>query len=235
MKLLIIDTETTNIEAPEICEISASIYHIGKTKKDTGMLNHVSTLITFEGKKEIESINDISSELTQFNINYQEKLINVIKLMAKDCKYAIAFNAEFDAPIVNSFLDINLNWLCAMKDINWGYYKDTFKLTDLALWLGIGISTIHRAGDDVRLLCECFNRRKEALPKIIEDAIILANSPLVEVKALVSFQEKEKAKEAGFFWDINRKIWFKRMRQIHVNEFIKPLDFQVAISDDGHY
>lgn len=235
MKLLIIDTETNKINDPKIIEISVALYQVSDNILETGIINQISTLIPFEGEKEIADINDITSELAQFSLTYQEKVIDLIKIIAKDSDYAIAFNAEFDAPLVNSLLETNLNWICAMKDINWGYYKENFKLTDLALWLGIGVSFVHRAGDDVRLLCECFNRRKEMLPEMITNAIEYANSPLVEVIAKVSFEDKDKAKSAGFFWDANRKIWFKKLRQIEAEKLIPSLNFDATISDNSHY
>ncbi|MCC5638022.1 hypothetical protein LC593_19720 [Nostoc sp. CHAB 5844] len=78
--------------------------------------------------------------------------------------------------------------------------------------MGIGISTVHRAADDVRLLVECLNRHKD-LPKLLEDAIALSPSPMVEIKALVSYEDRHKASKAKFIWDGDRRIWHKSVRQ----------------------
>ncbi|WP_226889870.1 hypothetical protein [Nostoc sp. MG11] len=103
-----------------------------------------------------------------------------------------------------------------------------YKLTDLALWLGIGISTVHRAGDDVRLLVECLNRHQN-LPQLINDAIILAQSPMLEIEALVSYEDRHKASKAKFAWDGDRKIWYKSIRKSLLDDFIQSLDFDVSV------
>ncbi|MFB2937541.1 hypothetical protein ACE1B6_20020 [Aerosakkonemataceae cyanobacterium BLCC-F154] len=65
--------------------------------------------------------------------------------MADSSDYAVAFNTEFDAPLVNQLLG-EQRWLCAMRDFDWNYPNINayggYKLTDLALWLGIGVSTV---------------------------------------------------------------------------------------------
>ncbi|MEA5619940.1 3'-5' exonuclease [Cronbergia sp. UHCC 0137] len=235
MKLLIIDTETTDISSGIVCEIAATLYNVGDTPETTGAIYSVSTLIPIENNK-AEAINGISPQLTQLTKEYSNIGINILDAiidMTAIADYKVAFIAEFDAPIVDSLLKLESgNWICAMKDINWGYpakAHGSYKLTDLCLWSGIGISTAHRAGDDVRLLVECFNRRKESLPKMLDDAIKLSQSPIVKIKARVEFEEKDLAKNAGFIWDSDRKIWIKEIRECKVKEFVETLGFKVVI------
>jgi DNA polymerase-3 subunit epsilon len=118
-----------------------------------------------------------------------------------------------------------------MKDFDWGYpaKNDSYKLTDLALWMGIGISTVHRAGDDVRLLVECLNRRKQQLPNMVNQAVFVSNSPIIEFKAMVGYDNRELAKTAGFYWDGDRKLWTKKLRECRFNEFVKTLSFGVEV------
>lgn len=230
MKLLILDTETTADTENTPCEISATLYQVGYY---SGAIASVSTLIPVEANS-AQAINGISPELTQAAKPIYQRSLELLREMSAITDYAVAFNAEFDSQVVDKFLPglITQQWLCAMRDFDWGYHSINshggYKLTDLALWLGIGISTVHRAGDDVRLLVECLNRHQN-LPKLVEDAIILAESPMVEIKALVSYDDRHKASKAKFAWDSERKIWYKSMRECLIDDFVKSLDFDVSI------
>ena len=206
MKLLIIDTETTNIIEPQVCEIAATLYQVSDNVRETGAICSISTVLPVT-ENPAEFVNGITWELTSKN-PFVDESMSLLKRMTACADYTVAFKAEFDAPLVDKLLNTNLNWLCAMKDFDWGYpaKNDSYKLTDLALWLGIGISTVHRAGDDVRLLVECFNRRKQQLPDMVNQAIFVSNSPMIEFKAMVGYDNRELAKTAGFYWDGDRKL-----------------------------
>ncbi|MFB2970422.1 3'-5' exonuclease [Aerosakkonema sp. BLCC-F183] len=235
MKLLVIDTETTGTDKIDsVCEIAATFYQIGENERTTGAIASISTLmpVTYN---DAESINQIPFELTLASSTLLDRSLMLMKELSEITDYAIAFNAEFDAPLVNQILG-EQKWLCAMRDINWEYPSVNsyggFKLIDLALWLGIGVSTVHRAGDDVRLLVECFNRKKEILPMMITDAIERSNSPFVELKALVNYNNRELAKQTGFSWDGNRKSWIKKIRECDVEAFTKTLEFQYEFQNN---
>jgi DNA polymerase-3 subunit epsilon len=231
MKLLIIDTETTDINDAKVCEIAATLYQVGENIRETGAICSVSTVLPVT-ENPAEFVNGISPELTLNAPGWIAPIfVGTLKKMANAADYAIAFNAEFDAPLVDKLLNTNLNWLCAMKDFDWGYpaKNDSYKLTDLALWMGIGISTVHRAGDDVRLLVECFNRRKQQLPDIVNQAIFVSQSPMIELKALVEYETRSLASQAKFHWDGDRKLWTKKLRECRFDEFVKTLSFGVEI------
>lgn len=230
MKLLIIDTETTGDTENMLCEISATLYEVGN---NCGAIASVSTLIPVEINN-AQAINNIAPELTTSSVSIYKNALAFLKEIAATADYTVAFNAEFDSEVVNKFLSdlISVPWLCAMRDFNWGYHTINshggYKLTDLALWLGIGISTVHRAGDDVRLLVECLNRHQN-LPKLVEDAIMLAQSPMVKIKALVSYEDRHLASKAKFTWDGDGRNWQKSIRECLLSDFVKTLDFEVRV------
>jgi DNA polymerase-3 subunit epsilon len=231
MKLLIIDTETTDINDAKVCEIAGTLYQVGENIRETGAICSISTVLPVT-ENPAEFVNGISPELTLNAPGWIAPIfVGTLKKMANAADYAIAFNAEFDAPLVDKLLNTNLNWLCAMKDFDWGYpaKNDSYKLTDLALFMGIGISTVHRTGDDVRLLVECFNRRKQILPEIVNQAIRVSQSPMIELKALVEYETRSLASNARFHWDGDRKLWTKKIRECRFNEFVKTLAFGVEV------
>jgi len=225
MKLFIIDTETTGLtEDDQICEIAGTQYEIGMDYK--GAIASISTLMPVLSN-DAEFINGIAPELTRvhegFSVEYgNHKLsVSLFKAMAIASDYCVAFKAEFDAPLINALIG-KQKWLCAMQDFEWGYPRVNayggYKLIDLALWMGIGISTAHRAGDDVRLLVECMNRRQN-LWDMIERAILRSNSPIIQLQALVSYEDRQLAKDAGFSWDGSKKVWVKSIKQCDYIEF----------------
>lgn len=256
MLLLIVDTETTGIsEDKEVSEIAATLYRVADNsekspERATGAIASVSVLLPFgnggnnEDRLIAEKINGITSELSRAlsldksgetrhrpressSLDLASELVTSIEKLASLADYCVAFNAEFDKPLL-TYLTHDTPWLCALKDFRWGYPSTnkygSFSLVDLALWLGIGVSTAHRAGDDVRLLVECFNRKKEhgMLQAMVAQAINRSLSPLIELEALVSYSNKDLAKQAGFSWDDKpgHKGWFKVLKQCDLHEFL---------------
>lgn len=221
MRLFVIDTETTGLaENDEICEIAGTQYELGTDGSYKGAIASISTLMPVLSN-DTEFINGIAPKLTQIHEGFSAEYgsyrlsVSLFKEMAIASDYCVAFNAEFDAPRIDTLIG-KQKWLCAMQDFDWGYTRINvyggYKLIDLALWMGIGISTAHRAGDDVRLLVECMNRSPN-LQEIVNKAIVRSNSPTIELEALVSYADKDLAKSAGFRWDGTRKKWVKKLKE----------------------
>lgn len=237
MRLFIIDTETTGTSATaQICEIAGTQYEIAVDGSYKGAIASISTLMpVFDN--DAEFINGIAPKLTRvhegFSAEYgTHKLsVSLFKEMAIASDYCVAFNAEFDAPLIDALID-KQKWLCAMQDFDWGYTRINayggYKLIDLALWMGIGISTAHRAADDVRLLVECMNRLPN-LQKMIERGIVRSQIPILEIQAKVSYNDKDLAKSAGFAWDGMRRIWIKQIKECDLKSLNLNFDFETII------
>ncbi len=242
--LFVVDTETTGLsaETAQLCEISGTLYRIGLCQETTGAIASVSTLMPVKSDdfitSESEAINGITQELTTSVCGFAEEYghhkhaVDLFVEMANSADYVFAFNAEFDKAFLKTLIRTD-NWICAMQDFDWGYPKKShgnYKLVDLALWLGIGISTVHRAGDDVRLLVECLNRCKgNLLMDKIDRASVRASSPILEVQALVSYADQELAKIAGFSWNADEKRWLKQIKECDFQGFVQTLNFEVKV------
>ncbi len=101
MKLLIVDTETTDINDAKVCEIAGTLYHVGKNVRETGAICSVSTVLPVT-ENPAEFVNGISPELTLNAPGWiAPTLLGTLKKMADVADYAVAFNAEFDAPLVS--------------------------------------------------------------------------------------------------------------------------------------
>ncbi|MCU0546817.1 MAG: hypothetical protein MUE44_32410 [Oscillatoriaceae cyanobacterium Prado104] len=231
MRILIVDTETTGIdEGSEAIELAATLYQINSNPKLTGAIASVSTLLSIEGKNDAGEINGISDKLSYDSRSIFPAVVNAICNLVEQTDYVVAFNAEFDAPYWEKIVG-GLPWICAMKDFDWGHPKKHFTLVELAIWLGIGVSCAHRAGDDVRLLVECFNRI-DRLQEKFDRAVVRSKSPLCELVALVSYGNRELAKNAGFGWDGNRKLWVKQVRECDLDWLAyEELTFNVELME----
>lgn len=55
----------------------------------------------------------------------------------------------------------------------------------------------------------------------MEDAIALSQSPMVEIKALVSYEDRHLSSKAKFVWDGDRRIWHKSIRSCLLDDFVQ--------------
>lgn len=116
----------------------------------------------------------------------------------------VAHNADFDR---QWFPDLGKPWLCTMSDFKWPLAtKDGGSLIHLALDHGIGVSSAHRALTDCQLIAALFDRMDD-LPGMFAQAM----RPKAVFRALVSYDDRELAKQAGFKWDGVTKQWTRRM------------------------
>lgn len=228
MLLGIIDTETTGLDSEsEICEFSITVYKVGLTREETGAITSFSSILPIT-KNDVEEVNWISPQLSQNSKQFYEQSIAVFKNLVLASDYCVAFNAAFDKEKLMPLIG-EQKWICAMTDFEWGYRKGnsygSFRLIDLALWLGIGISTHHRAGDDVRLLVECLNRIPNIM-EFVEKGIARSQSPVLEIQALVEYNNRDLAKNAYFIWVPDRKVWVKNVKECDLAVLLNKLPFQ---------
>jgi DNA polymerase-3 subunit epsilon len=187
-------------------------------------------------ENQAESVNGITPELTQLQ-NIGDQSYQYFCYLIEEADYLVAFNSEYDKPLlanlIFNFGYTHFSWLCAMSDFDWGFTNKSkygnYSLINLALHFGIGISTAHRAGDDVRLLVEVFNRNKASLTQLLDKAIFRANVPTIEILALVDFNRKDLAKDAGFVWNGANKTWTKKLKECDYN----PMNYGFEVSVIG--
>lgn len=208
-RCLILDTETTGLDPAKdrVIEIGAILYSV---------VNH-SALFSFAGllcgpTNDAESINRISvsamNETSEVDITPGE----VLTPLRAAADVIVCHNAEFDQQWFAKSADWNaLPWLCTMADFKWpASTRETGSLINLALEHGIGVSSAHRALTDCELIAALFDR----MPLYGQDLQAMfarAARPKAIFQAMVSFDDKDKAKDAGFKWDGGKKTWTRRM------------------------
>ena len=220
--ILIIDTETTGLDEnkDEIIEIGCILFNV--TSKS--VLSQVSFLFPVNSN-EAEHVNGISAEVTNIKQPWEEGCNFFLKLV--DCSdYLVAHNVEFDKKWFGKgrLPKLQKKWICSLEDINWSFQKNLKNrpsVTDLALSFSIPVWNLHRALSDCFYISEVFKKCEN-----LEELLIKATEPRFLYKALVSYEERSLAKEAGFRWNNPAQgAWAKKLT---VKE-AKSLNFKVQI------
>ena len=215
MKLLIIDTETTglNAQTDRTIEVAAILYSVPHRTT----LFQLSTLLNAPNN-DAEHINRIPhAVLPEVCQKTQQSFIDILQNISHDADYAIAHNAAFDKqwfdgshlPILTTISNEPLKWLCTLEDFSFPKQsRQGENLVSLALNHGIGVSSAHRALTDCSLIAALFDRMED-----LEDMIENAKMPKALFRADVSFDDKDLAKNAGFKWntDLGKQQWTRRM------------------------
>jgi len=135
----------------------------------------------------------------------------------------LAHNAEFDSQW--GVFDSAAPWVCTKADWEWPCIESGKKLIEVALAHGVGVVSAHRAYTDVLTLCATLERAHEKVP--LAEMLRKAMVPRKKYAALVSYDDREKAKTAGFQWEANLKLWTKRL----TSEAAQAMPFKVQPVD----
>lgn len=213
MRFLIIDCETT--EKPEnngeLIEIAAILFDV----ETRSILAQVSTLLPVKvhGMEECHGIKENAVNAIPFYV--RSKALETLNAMQNEADYAIAHSAEFDKYFADDRF-VHIPWLCTYNDFRFPPHKPQ-RLIDLALTHGIAVKSAHRALTDCGLIAEILAKRDD-LEQLIEVAIARSRSPLVEVKAIVDYDNRDKASKARFNWDGQKKGWFKTVKECDLDD-----------------
>lgn len=213
MKLLGFDTETTGLdpEKDEVTEIGAVLFDTDSHQpvRITGYLVKVSKPVS----KEITALTGITSEMLDlYGIASKPALESVLRQM-KSADFMCAHNAPFDKGFLQAWCKREgvempeIPWIDTKCDLVEAAYLlgKSASLKYLAADHGF-VYPAHRAVNDVLAMLQILDRYP--LDQIIERA----QTPNVEVRAVVSFNDRLQAKERGYFWKPEQKLWVKQLK-----------------------
>jgi len=234
MKLLFLDFEATDkdVKTARITQTAFSVYD-QETKKE---LYHHSALVKPEGEYDIDPVAGAITGISKEQLNeFGQSLKVVLDIMAgylRGSDYLIAHNLHnYDLQLLNNELkrldiaDYHLPALIDTRyDIPWPEHIETRKLTYLGAEFGVVNPSAHSARHDVDLMAMLFF--KFPFERIVERA----GSPMVWVRANVSYDNREKAKARRFLWDGNNKWWVKQFKQCDFEK--EEFDFPTMILKD---
>lgn len=241
MKILGIDIETgSSFDRPKEETV---ITEIGAVLWDTDLNCPVAMESFFvdEGKGvelEAAQYTGITTDMIEENgITPEEAIERISQLLSKTDRFCAHNGNEFDKPVILGFLKRSTNfyssiasalnernWIDTQTDIDYPSNMRSRSLIYLSACHGFVNPFQHRAVTDTLSMLRILSQYD--INKVIENA----DSQRVRVVAQVPFDQKDKAKDAGFYWDSQNKVWFRQMRLNQTDSFCEKLDFKTKVN-----
>ena len=209
--VLILDTETTstNPVTGKCIEVSAVRYSI----RHRAVVDCYSQIILSDSN-EAEHINGIPADLLMLEGDEETHAWAVVTEMALKCEAILAHNADFDhqwVPKEFVYLKKEVPWIDTCNGVTWPREtKPGMALDKLCLAHNVGVTDAHRALSDclmlARLLTQCADFGHD-VSKILARGL----RPTAMFQAMVSYNDRQMAKDAGFQWEGDRKRWVRKM------------------------
>jgi DNA polymerase-3 subunit epsilon len=217
--LIGVDVETSGLDPAKdrIIEIGAVVYDFD-TKKPMQILSELVDPTMEDGDwklpEEITAITGITfDDLGKYG-GFERDILLKLEAMIQFADYYVAHNGNiFDRPFLeaaygrHSMTMLDRPWLDTISDIRFPESIKTRNLKHLAAEHNFLPGFSHRAAFDVLTMFK-------VMDSYDLDAIIArAGEPTVYVQAIVSFEEKELAKERGYHWFAPKKMWWRSWKQ----------------------
>lgn len=208
MRIAIYDTETTGLD-PAIhhpVELAVAIYDVDHAS----LVSCWSTIIQQPEPESIgsESVHGIPSAMLATGTP-PEKAWARLRACFDHADVIAAHNAPFDRSMTPEGLRDVKPWICTMSDVAWPKGRPGMSLVAFALAHGVGVSSAHRAIHDVLTLASLFQRVQESTD--LRALVVQAMRPKKTYAAQVSYDDREKAKAAGFTWNGGQRLWLRSM------------------------
>lgn len=162
---------------------------------------------------EITSITGITTEQVLAFGDSERDVLSRLAILEKYADYYVGHNCNmFDRPLLEArrrkhgLDEWPSNWIDTIVDVKYPPLIKTRNLKHLAAEHGFLNPLPHRAVFDVLTMFKVMEQYD------LEAIIARSNEPTVYLQAIVSFDEKEKAKERGYRWFSSRKIWWKAFK-----------------------
>lgn len=234
MLVLGIDFETTGLEYANdrIIEAGAVLWD---TERGTPVRMYSQMCWDFEHSEpdlsdEIIKLTGITPMMLATHAMKTNKVLDDISELIDFADYMCAHNAEFDESFLieeGDKFDFNFRgikkWIDTRTDLPLEAYTKgkSSSLGYLASDHGFINPFPHRAVTDVLTMMKLFSMYD------LETIIERSESPAIDVVAKVSFDEKDKAKSAGFHWDGQRKVWHRMIKEVDFDDLSQNWDFEV--------
>ena len=237
MYILGVDFETSGLEENRdvVTEIGAVLWDWEGKKPVLIMSELVSIPENVEINPDVVEVNGITREILDEFGSDPVFAFGKLNKMVDKADYIMAHNAEFDKKFyVSSMKRAGIKpvlcdkfWLDSAVDVNYPKNIRTRKLVFLAAEHNFLNPFAHRAVFDVLTMFQVVRDYD------INDIVKLASEQKYELKANVLFDDRQKAKDRGFYWDGTNKIWIKTVRESEMDEEVKNCNFKVLWRNKG--
>lgn len=215
----ILDTETTGIDslAHKTIEVAVMLFDL----KHAQPVASFASLIKTDAENEAESVNGIPGAMLP-EAQEADLVWRAVKWIIGPAGVIIAHNAPFDQQFCP---DLEKPWACSENDFKWPGRARGGNLAGLALSLGLGVASAHRAMADIDILARILTRLAEQ-GHDLEALVKHAMRPKKKFAAVLPYERRQEAKDAGFRWDAPSKQWLRTMPP----EDTKELGFKVKVA-----
>lgn len=142
-----------------------------------------------------------------------------LRKYASACDFLVAHNGlSYDKPLFTAnakrwhIEDLEKPWIDTMTDIPYPARIKSRNLVTLCAEHGFLNPLAHRAMSDCISLWKLFTQYDE------KEIVAIASTPMITLRADVNFAKKDLAKDAGYRWDGERKIWIKQVREYYLKK-----------------
>ena len=222
-QVLILDVETTGLDPSK--DVAIEVAFVRYSLAHHCVVDAFSTLIRAGGNP-AEAVNHIPSGLVgDARIPRRQDAWGIVEAGAQWCQAILAHNGDFDRQFVPEGSGLlELPWIDTCNGVTWPLEtKPGSSLITLALEHGLGVVDPHRALNDCMLLARLLTRCHE-LGWDVQNILQKGLRPRATFQAMVTFDEKDTAKESGFKWEPKSRRWLRTMAV----EDAKALPFRVV-------
>lgn len=242
MRFLALDTETTGLDTDtcEVIELGFALYDTELAQEAPVVMRSHLILAKEPISKEVTEITGIKQDTLEcFGVPHEEAFLDLVNVINTYRPHFIVGHniIDYDLPIVKRYLDmlkphvsveIFSNIIDTRIDLPHSSPPKNNSLTFLCADKAEFLNPFpHRALTDAMACMKLLF--KYPLDKVTQAAI----TALIEIRADVSFHNKELAKKAGYGWDGDRKIWVKKIREASLVEENKKASFPVITLGKG--
>lgn len=205
-RVLFFDTETTGLDfaKDQAIEVAGVLWDV----EYRSFVSCFSTLVQASANP-AEKVNHIPAGLLK-TAAAPESVWSRVHAYFEACDAVVAHNAAFDYAFTPQAVRAVRPWICSLDDLMWPRLHGSKALTSIALAYGVAITDAHRALSDCLLLAKIFERAAD-FGEDIHAMLLRGLRPKVKVAAIVAFKDNDKARDAGFRWDGEKKYWWRSM------------------------
>lgn len=232
MRLLGVDFETTGLDLQNdyIIEVGAVLWD---TEKKTPV-HLYSSLIQREEVKELKpeiiELTGITMDMIHLVGEYAGKVFDTLLGLIELADYCVAHNAKaFDKPMFDNQLKRNFKpipekyWLDTRTDVPYPKNITTRNLKYLLADHGIINPFSHRALTDAMCMMTLLSKYD------INEVIEISKTPTLLVRALVSYEFRQMAKDQSYHWNQKTQMWTKNLKSNQLESEIARCEFEVVV------
>lgn len=209
MKLLIVDCETSGLDpaVDSITELAMLVY-----ETDNNRILEARSFLIYNEKLELSPFIKELTGLTESNllagISKEEAAVLFMGYLST-VDYLVAHNAEFDLSFLEVLVGAKINTpvIDTRVDLPLDYTPRSFSLASLCNDHELLNHFAHCSLGDTLMVAKLIEQYD------INEIIKKSKDPTITIQAIVSFKDKDLAKERGFHWTPEEKLWTTKVKQ----------------------